>query len=267
VTQMDKLRQVMRRLRDPGDGCPWDLAQDYRSIAPSTLEEAYEVVEAIETEDYIALKDELGDLMFQVIFYSQLASEEGRFDLDEVLENLVAKLLRRHPHVFPTGDLESRCSDPGDTNAIKMRWEAIKTEERKDRGIHSLMDDVPLGLPALTRAQKLQKRASSAGFDWSSANEVMPQICEELTELEEALAGADPDAIREEYGDFLFSAVNLGRKLGLDCEQSLRAAARKFEYRFRYMEQQADIEGKSIQGLDLNELEKHWREAKQAERI
>src|SRR5690606_21059326 len=204
----------MARLRDPKSGCPWDIKQSYASIAPSTIEEAYEVVDAIEKQDYVHLKEELGDLLFQVIFYSQIGREEGRFDFAGIVSDLVAKLVRRHPHVFPDGSLHSRVADQSSLPAdVKQRWEAIKQEERASKGVKGVLADVPLNLPALTRATKLQKRAASVGFDWDDVQGPIAKVREELLEVEEALATGNQNAIAEELGDLLFAVVNISRFL------------------------------------------------------
>lgn len=266
VYQLQDLLEIMSRLRDPATGCSWDLQQNYRSIASSTIEEAYEVVDAIEQEDYRHLREELGDLLFQVIFYSQLAKEEERFKFEDVVSELSAKLVRRHPHVFPAGTLESR-RDPGvplDEKAIAKAWEAIKEEERVAKGAGGVLDDVPQALPAMTRAAKLQKRASRCGFDWPDTDGVFSQVDEELRELQEAVADADTDAVAEEAGDLLFSIVNLVRHLRLDGETVLRAANRKFERRFNYIEQRLAEEGSSPEQADVETMENLWRAAKRS---
>ena len=270
--KLDDLIELMARLRDPLDGCPWDLQQNYQSIVPSTIEEAYEVADAIERGNYADLRDELGDLMFQTVFYSQLASEEGLFDLEEVISTLVAKLVRRHPHVFPDGTLDSRkgglvSSSDVDEQKIKENWEEIKRKERLNKGQLSVLDDIPLNLPALSRAQKTQKRAASLGFDWQNAEQVLPKIDEELAELREAMDQQDKEAVEEELGDLLFSCVNLGRKLKLDSEQVLRKAERKFEYRFKNMEQDIDSKGFLIKDLSIEQLETFWQKAKNKESV
>ena len=270
--RLNDLIELMARLRDPLDGCPWDLQQNYQSIVPSTIEEAYEVADAIERGNYTDLRDELGDLMFQTVFYSQLASEEGLFDLEEVISTLVAKLVRRHPHVFPDGTLDSRkgglvSSSDVDEQKIKENWEEIKRKERLNKGQLSVLDDIPLNLPALSRAQKTQKRAASLGFDWQNAEQVLPKIDEELAELREAMDQQDKEAVEEELGDLLFSCVNLGRKLKLDSEQVLRKAERKFEYRFKNMEQIIDYEGFLIKDLSIEQLETFWQKAKNKESV
>lgn len=264
--QLSDLLYLMARLRKPVTGCPWDLKQNYKSITASTIEEAYEVVDAIESEDYVHLKEELGDLLFQVVFYCQLAKEEGRFSFPEVVDVLTRKLIRRHPHVFPAGSLESEISDKHvhseDVEAVKKSWEAIKQDERNEKGSQSLLDDVPKALPALSRAQKLQKRASNAGFDWSAALDVLPIIREELEELEQAISEQSNDAIKEELGDVIFSLVNLSRKLKQDPEAALRMANTKFEKRFRYIEEQLRNDNLEPSSRNLELMEKYWQQAK-----
>lgn len=257
---IDDLLYLMARLRDPQSGCPWDLKQDYASIAPSTLEEAYEVVDTIERGDLGHLREELGDLLFQVIFYSQLAREEQRFDFSGVVSGLVSKLVRRHPHVFPDGSLHSRASgqDRMPTD-VKQRWEAIKQQERTEKGAAGLLDDVPLNLPALSRAAKLQKRAASVGFNWSDVQGPIAKVREELAEVEQALLDEDQQALAEELGDLLFSVVNISRFLKIDPEAALRAGNRKFEQRFRYIEAQAE---RPLEDLGIEAMERLWQRAK-----
>jgi ATP diphosphatase len=260
------LLTVMSRLRDPDTGCTWDLRQTYQSIVPSTLEEAYEVVDAIERQDYQHLREELGDLLFQVVFHSQLASEEQRFAFGDVVADLAKKLIRRHPHVFPGGTLDSRrpLGDVPDEPAIARAWEEIKEEERMAKGAVGLLDDLPLALPATTRATKMQKRASRCGFDWSQVEDVIAQLQEELGELEDAIARQNADDMAEEAGDLLFSAVNVTRHLGLDAESVLREANRKFERRFRYIEKHLAAQGMSPETADTSQMEGLWRMAKEA---
>lgn len=259
---IDDLLYLMARLRDPHTGCPWDIKQTYASIAPSTIEEAYEVVDAIEKQDFAHLKEELGDLLFQVIFYSQLGREEQRFEFTDVVSALVAKLIRRHPHVFPDGSLHSRVEHrdllPGD---VKQRWEAIKQQEREQKGRYGVLDDVPVNLPALTRATKLQKRAAGVGFDWDNVQGPIAKVREELVEVEAALAAQDEAAIAEELGDLLFAVVNITRYLKLDAETVLRAANSKFERRFQYMEAHSPTPVAEASMAVLNSL---WDAAKQA---
>lgn len=258
------LQTLMARLRDPVDGCPWDLKQSFRSIVPHTLEEVYELVDAIEQDDLPQVRQELGDVLFQLIFYSQLATEQGNFDFSQVVHDITAKLLRRHPHVFPEGTLNSRRDGqaPQD-DAIKARWEAIKSEERREKAQHSLMDDIPAALPALTRSAKLQKRARQFGFDWQDISGVVAALHDELEELEEARQSGDKAKIADEMGDVLFSAVNLCRHLSLDPEAVLRDAGRKFERRFRYVEARALEQGVASNSDEVNpQLDLFWTEAK-----
>lgn len=269
--QLNDLLHLMARLRDPQHGCPWDLQQNYASIVPHTLEEAYEVADAIESGDLDHLPGELGDLLFQVVYYSQLAREEGRFDFATVVDAITRKLVRRHPHVFPDGDLYGSPELPRlDEAAIKQRWEEIKAEERAEKAAApeqlSLLDDVPSALPALSRAAKLQKRAAQVGFDWPEALPVVDKVREELGEVLEAMSENDPQAIAEELGDLLFVVVNLARHLKVDPENALRAANGKFERRFRFIEQALREAGRPIESCDLEELDGLWGEAKKAER-
>ncbi|WOC78461.1 nucleoside triphosphate pyrophosphohydrolase [Stutzerimonas frequens] len=269
--QLNDLLHLMARLRDPQHGCPWDLQQNYASIVPHTLEEAYEVADAIESGDFDHLPGELGDLLFQVVYYSQLAREEGRFDFATVVDGITRKLVRRHPHVFPDGDLYGSPELPRlDEAAIKQRWEEIKAEERAEKAAApeqlSLLDDVPSALPALSRAAKLQKRAAQVGFDWPEALPVVDKVREELGEVLEAMSENDPQAIAEELGDLLFVVVNLARHLKVDPENALRAANGKFERRFRFIEQALREAGRPIDSCDLEELDGLWGEAKKAER-
>lgn len=258
---IDDLLYLMARLRDPEAGCPWDIKQDYASIAPSTLEEAYEVVDAIEKQDFVHLKEELGDLLFQVIFYSQLGKEEQRFDFAAVVSDLVAKLIRRHPHVFPEGTLQSRVDNrhtlPVD---VKARWEAIKQEERAAKGAQGLLADVPLNLPALSRAAKLQKRAATVGFDWDDVYGPIAKVREELLEVEAELDSGDQAALEEELGDLLFAVVNIARYQKIDPEQALRRANQKFEQRFNYIERHAAA---PLAQTGIDEMNRLWDEAKQ----
>ena len=268
--QLADLLHLMARLRDPQHGCPWDLQQDYASIVPHTLEEAYEVADAIERRDFAHLPGELGDLLFQVVYYSQLAREEGRFDFATVVDAITRKLVRRHPHVFPDGDLYGSPELPRlDEAAIKQRWEQIKAEERAEQAAApeqlSLLDDVPHTLPALSRAAKLQKRAAGVGFDWPEALPVVDKLHEELNEVLEAMSENDPQAIAEEIGDLLFVVVNLARHLKVDPENALRAANGKFERRFRFIEQALRDAGRSPESCDLEELDALWDAAKKAE--
>ncbi len=267
-TPIDRLLTLMARLREPDTGCPWDLKQDFASIVPHTLEEAYEVADAIDQKDWAHVKDELGDLLFQVIFYARLGEESGHFNFNEIVGNLLEKLLRRHPHVFPDGTLESR-RDPSvapDEAEIARRWEEIKAFEkqlRPETSYSHMLDAVPNRLPALNRAYKLQKQASTAGFDWDEVPQVLDQIEEELQEVREALASGDQQAVAEEMGDLLFAQVNLARKLGVNPEMAVRATNAKFIRRFNYIEDQVKDTGQPWSSFSLAQLDHWWREAKQ----
>lgn len=269
--KLDDLLYLMARLRDPQHGCPWDLKQSYATIVPYTLEEAYEVADAIERGDFDHLREELGDLLFQVVYYAQLAREEGRFEFDAVVDGITSKLIRRHPHVFPDGDLYGE-PDPAklEEAAVKQRWEELKAEERAAKAAEpvqlSLLDDVPNALPALSRAAKLQKRASQVGFDWADALPVVDKVREELDEVLEAMAGGDTEAQAEEVGDLLFVVVNLARKLKVDPETALRAANAKFERRFRYIETALRDQGRTLEDSNLAEMDELWGAAKRDEK-
>lgn len=264
---LNDLLTLMARLRDPETGCPWDRQQDFASLVPSTLEEAYELADAIAAEDPQAIREELGDLLFQVVFYARLGEERGWFRFTDLAAGLTEKLLRRHPHVFPDGRLESR-REPGqgvDTASLGQRWERLKQQERAERQQTSLLDDVPLALPALSRAQKLQKRASLAAFDWPDAEAVLEKLDEERHELQEALAASDRDAAADELGDLLFTAVNVARHLKQDAETLLRRANERFEHRFRAMEQMAASQGQVLVEMSADARENLWQRIKQQE--
>ncbi|TCO77735.1 nucleoside triphosphate pyrophosphohydrolase [Chromatocurvus halotolerans] len=260
---LNDLLRIMQRLRDPDGGCPWDLKQDFQSIVPSTIEECYELAEAIEQEDYPHVAEELGDVLFQVIFYAQLGSERALFDFHAIVHTLADKLVRRHPHVFVPGDLERRV-DPGalDEADVKAQWEAIKREERRARDQHHALADVPVALPALQRSQKLQKRAAHAGFDWSDSDGVLDKLEEEIAELRAAMHSGESDAVEDEMGDVLFTCVNLARWLKLDAERALRRASGKFERRFRRVEELAGARGATLDSLDPIALDELWQAAK-----
>ena len=263
---VDDLLYLMQRLRDPKDGCPWDRQQTLASIVPFTLEECYELAETIETGDLPHLKEELGDVLFQVIFYSQLTAEDGLFDFGDVVHTLVDKLVRRHPHVFPTGELQSRVGEVVlETAEIKKNWEAIKQQERKQRNENGLLADIPNAFPALVRAQKIQKRAASVGFDWGRHSQVVEKIHEEMAELDAAITNKDDMNKAEEAGDLLFAVVNLVRHLNLDAETVLRAATGKFSTRFTQIEQLAETKGSSLAEMTSAEMEQLWRQAKVSE--
>ncbi|WP_165856969.1 nucleoside triphosphate pyrophosphohydrolase [Marinobacter sp. JSM 1782161] len=273
---IDDLKHLMARLRDPETGCPWDCKQDFRSIVPHTLEEAYEVADAIERADYPHLKDELGDLLFQVIFYGQLGREAGHFEFDGIVDHLVRKLVRRHPHVFPEGTLESRVDpDNRPTDAeIKASWERIKAEERAAKPEPdvepSRLDGIAASLPGMARAEKLQRRAARHGFDWPDIEPVFAKLHEEIDELREAwdVAQRDPtdrDALEDELGDLLFVCVNLARFLKVDPEQALRRTNRKFDARFRAIERELASQGREFDEQSLEELDAIWQSVKGVE--
>lgn len=255
MSNISKLLEIMARLRNPSDGCPWDQQQDFASIAPYTIEEAYEVADAIAREDRVALKDELGDLLFQVVFHARMAEEAGDFDFEEVAAGIVDKMLRRHPHIF--GNEAERSA-----GASKGTWDRIKAGERVRDEDQSAIAGVAKALPALKRAQKLGKRASSVGFDWPDRLGVRDKIHEELDELEVAVGTRSVGRIEEEFGDLLFAVVNMARHLEVDPEKALTAANYKFERRFRDMESAITESGKSMLDHSLESLDKEWRAAK-----
>ncbi len=256
------LLRVMERLRDPEYGCPWDLAQDFRSIVPSTLEECYELAEAIEHDDFPHVAEELGDVLFQVVFYTQLGRERELFSFDSVVHTLVDKLVRRHPHVFAEGEIEGVVDQRTEVADVKVTWEAIKQQERYARQQTGTLADVPVALPSLPRAQKLQKRAARVGFDWEDAEGVLDKVEEEIGELRTAIASADSEGTAEELGDLFFSLVNLSRHLKLDAETALRHASQKFEHRFEKMEAIAQEKRVDLDDLDADQLEMLWQQAK-----
>ncbi|EKF73927.1 nucleotide pyrophosphohydrolase [Alcanivorax hongdengensis A-11-3] len=256
MSNIETLLSIMARLRDPQSGCPWDIKQDFDSIAPYTIEEAFEVAEAIAQRDYPELKEELGDLLLQVVFHSQMAAEQGLFAFQDVVQTLNDKMVRRHPHVFGEASAD-------DEQTVKANWEQIKQQERarKGRDHDSALDGVPAGLPALQRAAKLQKKAARVGFDWPDTAPVREQVDHELAELDEALQNGHKDAIEDEFGDVLFTLVNLSRHLKIDPEQALRRASAKFEKRFRIMEKEST---NSLKTMDSGALEAAWQAAKKS---
>jgi MazG family protein len=260
MTPIDRLNAIMARLRAPVGGCPWDVEQTFQTIAPYTIEEAYEVADAIERGDFVELKSELGDLLFQVVFHARMAEEQGLFVFDDVATAMADKLERRHPHVF--GDEAAKA----DGVAQKARWEDIKAEERRFKAQHGVLDDVPVGLPALARAAKLTKRAARVGFDWPSTDEVFDKLDEEVAELRVEIAAGDLDKAREEMGDLLFVVANLARKLDVEPEDALRAANAKFTRRFHHIEARLAEDGRSAAQSDLAEMDGLWDEAKAIER-
>jgi tetrapyrrole methylase family protein/MazG family protein/ATP diphosphatase len=254
---IERLRSVMARLRNPEGGCPWDIEQTFSTIAPYTIEEAYEVADAIESGEPDKIRDELGDLLFQVVFHARMAEERGWFDFDAVATAIHDKLVRRHPHVF------------AGTQFATANWEDLKAKERaasaEQRGdAASILDDIPSALPALSRARKLGKRASRVGFDWPDVAGIREKVNEELAELDVEVTAGRADAVAEELGDTLFTLVNLGRKLDVDAEEALRAANIKFTKRFKHMEALSRERGKSLEALSPAEWEALWVESKTA---
>jgi ATP diphosphatase len=262
--EVERLLAIMTRLRHPTEGCPWDRAQDFASIAPHTIEEAYEVADAIRRGDCDDLRDELGDLLFQVVYHSRMAEEAGHFDFHDVARGVADKLVRRHPHVFGNAEVAS-------AEAQTQAWEAHKAAERRDRAPDpaavSHLDGVSVALPAMTRAVKLQRRAARIGFDWSGLTGVLDKLAEEQGELEEALRRHEgPDRVAEEMGDLLFACANLARHLNVDPESALRLANSRFEARFRGMEAQMRAAGRSLEEASLAEMDVAWEKVKAEER-
>ncbi len=252
---IQSLLSIMARLRDPAVGCPWDTLQNFKTIAPYTIEEAYEVADAIEKNDMDSLKNELGDLLLQVVFHAQMASEAGAFDFDDVVRGICNKMITRHPHVFGDANIDS-------AHAQTLHWEQIKAAERADKKM-GILDDVPMALPALMRAEKLQKRAARVGFDWPDVAFVYDKIQEELAEVKEAGSQAHRE---EEIGDVLFVMANLARHYKVDPEDALRGANRKFERRFGYIEDSLKAAGTAWENTTLDEMEALWNAAKELEK-
>ena len=265
---MDRLLALMSMLRHREFGCPWDLKQTFESLIPYTVEEVHEVVHAIESGDRDELRDELGDLLFQVVFYAQMSREEGGFDFQDVAAEVTAKLLRRHPHVFPDGRLESFGSRQElSAGEVVSNWEAIKRAERAGQGNgngepQSVLDGLPQSLPALEKARKLQQRTAGVGFDWQEVRPVIDKLKEEIGEFEQALAAEDGTEMREELGDMLFALVNLARHCKIDSESALRESNRRFEARFRDLEKLAAERGWELPERELRELDQLWALAK-----
>ncbi|MBS0471959.1 MAG: nucleoside triphosphate pyrophosphohydrolase [Proteobacteria bacterium] len=254
---IDALLVLMRRLRDPDGGCPWDLEQNFATIAPYTIEEAYEVSAAIEDKDWPGLKDELGDLLFQVVFHARMAEEQGLFAFGDVVEAITTKMIRRHPHVF------SGAETPGSADAQTTAWEAQKAAERAEKKSAGTLDGVPLALPALTRAEKLQKRLSSVGFDWNNPRLVLDKVIEESREIVDAQESGAPQAeLEAEVGDLLFVIANLARHLKVDPEAALRTTNAKVTRRFGWIERQLADKGRKPTDAELDELEALWQRAK-----
>ena len=259
--QIEHLLGIVRRLRDPDQGCPWDVGQTFQSIVPHTIEEAYELADAIESNDFDQIREEAGDVLFQVLFYAQMADEKQHFNFADVVEGLSEKLIRRHPHVFsPNGNAQQEV--PIAVSDVSDSWEKIKRTERQRKQQSGILDDIPLNLPALTRAQKIQKRAARVGFDWADVAGVFEKLEEEICELKEALVEGEEAAIESELGDVLFCVVNLARHLGSDAETAMRRATRKFESRFRLMEEQAIVNGSRLEDESGSSLEARWQAAK-----
>lgn len=255
-----RLVAIMARLRDPDSGCPWDRTQTWDTIVPHTLEEAYEVADAIERRAFDEIRDELGDLLFQVVYYARFAAEEGRFDLYDVIDALADKMIRRHPHVFGDDVVE-------DTAELKLRWDAAKAAEReaKPGAAPSELDDVPVALPATSRAAKIQRRAARVGFDFSSVSDAFTKLTSEIAELDEVLGSDATDALEHELGDVLFATINVARHAGVDAESALRRATARFESRFRHVEDQVVSSGRRMDETDAVELDRLWEAAKRAE--
>tara|TARA_B100000287_G_scaffold196593_1_gene185702 strand:+ start:1001 stop:1780 length:780 start_codon:yes stop_codon:yes gene_type:complete len=253
-----KLREliiIFRKLRDPETGCPWDKEQDFKSIASCAIEESYEVADAIERNDFEDLKAELGDLLFQIVFHSEMAKEKGLFTIEDVIDELNSKLIRRHPHVFNDGDVKDA------KDSLKI-WEDVKAEERLSKNLNSVMDDVPKNLPSLTRTKKLQKRATRVGFDWSNSKQILEKIDEEIDELKHEDMRSNKEGITEEIGDVLFTLVRLAGYYELEPEDIIRKTNLKFENRFRKMENEAKSMKTNLNAMTLNELEILWQKVK-----
>ncbi len=261
--KMNTLLEVMKKLRDPVSGCPWDQSQSYQSIVPYTIEEAYEVADAIEQKDFEQLKNELGDLLFQVVFYAQIAQEEGRFDFYDIVDGICSKLIVRHPHVFADKKYEHE-------SEIHAAWEQQKHQDRLIKNEQaSFLDDIPKSLPSLKRAQKMQKRAAKQGFDWPNIEDVWLKLDEELAELKDEIASSNnlavnKGAIEDELGDVFFTLVNLSRFLSCDSEWVTAKASKKFESRFRVLEKRIRQDGKDLSSMNIDEMEDYWQAVKRA---
>ena len=253
---MLRLQEIMRALRDPQSGCPWDIEQNFKSIAPYTVEEAYEVADAIERENWDDLKNELGDLLLQTVYHTQMAEEENLFNFSDVVNQISEKMIKRHPHVFG-GTKQKKTSDQQIQD-----WEAIKAAERAEKNQTGILDDVALNLPALVRSLKLQKRAARTGFDWPAISQVLEKIDEETKELVEAKEFETQERINEEFGDLMFALVNLGRHLKVDPEEALKKANKKFVTRFKFIEDEIKSQGRNLEDTSLEEMEQLWQSAK-----
>lgn len=268
-SDISRLLEIMRALRDPVSGCPWDQKQDFSSIAPYTIEEAYEVIDAIERGSMADLRDELGDLLLQVVFHAQMAAEQQAFSFDDVVLAITSKMVRRHPHVFGETFAEDAAGAKRSWNEIKARERAARTagevataDNSRDQQARSWLADVPAGLPSLTGALKLQQRAAEVGFDWSEAAPILDKIEEEIAELRQALAAGGREEAQGEFGDLLFSLVNLGRHLSLDSEAALRQTNSKFRRRFSYIEGRLAAQGTQLHDASLDQMEALWQQAK-----
>lgn len=263
---LQRLLTIMKTLRDPAAGCPWDKEQTFQTIAPYTLEETYEVLDAIARKDYDDVRDELGDLLFQVVFYAQMGSEQGLFGFDDICNAISDKLERRHPQIFGG---EAAWSKDASSKDVLVKWEARKALERADKSLHSALDDIPSALPALMKAHKIQKRCSNVGFDWTTLGPVLDKVYEEIDEVmfEARQAVIDEEKLGEEIGDLLFATVNLSRHLGHKAEDALQAANRKFERRFRQVENIIREQGLSMEDATLEQMEAAWQQVKQGEAV
>ncbi|KAF6654507.1 nucleoside triphosphate pyrophosphohydrolase [Enterobacteriaceae bacterium EKM102V] len=261
MNAIERLLGIMKTLRDPEHGCPWDREQTFASIAPYTLEETYEVLDAIQREDFSDLRGELGDLLFQVVFYAQMASEADRFNFEDVCHAISDKLERRHPHIFGEATAET-------STEVLKNWEAIKSAERAEKAQHSALDDIPKALPALMRAHKIQKRCHNVGFDWTTLGPVVAKVHEEIDEVmhEAQQSVVDSEKLEEEIGDLLFATVNLSRHLGSKAETALQKANDKFERRFRAVEAIIAAQGLSMPGATLEQIETAWQQVKAGEK-
>lgn len=265
---LSRLVEIMAALRTPVTGCPWDLEQDFATIAPYTIEEAYEVSDAIDRRDMVDLRDELGDLLLQVVYHARMAEEAGAFALPDVIEAITSKMIRRHPHVFGDAVARAAGSAKGQWDRIKAEEKAAKRQERLAKGLdpedhgNGFLDSVPVAMPALTRALKLQQKAASVGFDWGEPGPILDKIEEEFTELREAIAAGRQNEIKGEFGDILFAAVNLGRHLGVEPEAALAGTNHKFLDRFHHIEERLTATGSSLQEATLAEMEMLWQDAK-----
>ncbi|APH72547.1 nucleoside triphosphate pyrophosphohydrolase [Aquibium oceanicum] len=268
---ISRLLEIMTALRTPGTGCPWDLEQDFATIAPYTLEEAYEVADAIERGDMDDLREELGDLLLQVVFHARMAEEAGEFSFGDVVDAITTKMIRRHPHVFGNAEARAAGSAKGMWDSIKAEEKAEKRQRRLARGLSAedsgdgFLDSVPVGLPALVRAKKLQERAAKVGFDWKEAGPILDKIEEEIAELRKAIADGDQASTQDEFGDVLFALVNFGRHAGIDGETALHGTNAKFRRRFHYIERALNASGSRLEDASLDEMEDLWQRAKAAE--